>query len=103
MRSGALFARVGIAYGYDISSIKTLTTAATDYFQYLDFQGVGGPNSLSGIRTSKITPSYTYNTVNHPITPTGGKMLFFSFSYAGIGGNVNTLSPTLEAKYFRPA
>ena len=96
------FARVGLTYGYDISNIKTLTTAATDYFQYLDFQGVGGPNSLSGIRTSKITPSYTYNTVNHPITPTGGKMLFFSFAYAGIGGNVNTLAPTLEAKYFHP-
>ena len=29
---------------------------------YIDFQGVGGPNQLSGIRTSKITPSYTYNT-----------------------------------------
>ena len=95
------FARVGLAYGYDISSLKTLTTAASSYFDYLDFQGVGGPNTLSGIRTSKITPSYTYNTVNHPITPTGGKSLFFSFSYAGIGGNVNTLSPTIDAKYFR--
>src|ERR1035438_7154101 len=95
------FARVGLAYGYDISSLKTLSTAASSYFQYLDFQGVGGPNTLSGIRTSKITPSYTYNTVNHPITPTGGKSLFFSFSYAGVGGNVNTLSPTIDAKYFR--
>ena len=96
------FARVGLAYGYDISSLKTLTTAASDYFTYLDFEGVGGPNTLSGIRTSKITPSYTYNTVNHPITPTGGKSLYFSFSYAGIGGNVNTLSPTIDAKYFHP-
>jgi outer membrane protein insertion porin family len=95
------FARVGLTYGYDISSLKTLTTAASDYFTYLDFEGVGGPNSLQGIRTSKITPSFTYNTVNHPITPTGGKSLFFSFSYAGIGGNVNTLSPTIDAKYFR--
>ncbi len=95
------FARVGLAYGYDISSIKTLSTSASSYFQYLDFQGVGGPNTLDGIRTSKITPSFTYNTVNHPITPTGGKSLFFSFSYAGVGGNVNTLSPTIDAKYFR--
>jgi outer membrane protein insertion porin family len=95
------FARVGITYGYDISNIKTLSTSASNYFQFLDFQGVGGPNSLSGIRTSKITPSYTYNTVNHPITPTGGKSIFFSFAYAGIGGNVNTLEPTLDVKYFR--
>ena len=40
------------------------------YFNYIDFQGVGGPNQLSGIRTSKVTPSYTYNSVNNPITPT---------------------------------
>ena len=95
------FARVGLTYGYDISNIKTLTTASSNYFSYLDFQGVGGPNALSGIRTSKITPNYTYNTVNHPITPTAGRSLFLSFSYAGPGGNVNTLEPTIDAKYFR--
>jgi len=95
------FARVGLTYGYDISNLRTLTTSASNYFNFIDFQGVGGPNQLNGIRTSKIIPSYTYNTVNHPITPTGGKSLFFSFAYAGIGGNVNTLEPTIDAKYFR--
>jgi outer membrane protein insertion porin family len=97
------FARLGLSYGYDISNITTLTTSANAYFNYIDFQGVGGPNSLSGIRTSKIIPSYTYNTVNHPITPTGGKELFFSAGFAGsvLGGNVNTIEPTLDAKYFR--
>jgi outer membrane protein insertion porin family len=95
------FARVGITYGYDISSIRTLTDAAGTYFNYIDFQGVGGPNQLSGIRTSKITPSYTYNSVNHPITPTAGKSFFISTGFAGFGGNVNTLEPTLDAKYFR--
>ncbi|MGA3028717.1 MAG: outer membrane protein assembly factor BamA [Bryobacteraceae bacterium] len=96
------FARVGIAYGYDISNIKTLTTAASTYFDYLDFQGVGGPNSLSGIRTSKITPSYSYNTVNHPIEPTAGKSLFASVGFAGtsLGGNVNTIEPKIDLKYF---
>jgi outer membrane protein insertion porin family len=96
------FSRVGLAYGYDISNIKTITTAATTYFDFLDFEGVGGPNSLSGIRTSKITPSYSYNTVNHPIEPTGGKSLFFSLGFASdaLGGNVNTLEPQLDMKYF---
>jgi len=65
------FAQIGITYGFDISNVKTLTTAAGDYFQYINFSGVAGPNSLTGIRTSHITPSYSYNTVNHPITPTG--------------------------------
>jgi len=96
------FARVGLTYGYDISNIRTLTTAASNYFNYIDFQGVGGPNQLSGIRTSKVTPSFTYNSVNHPITPTAGKEIFFSLAFAGsaLGGNVNTINPTLELKYF---
>jgi outer membrane protein insertion porin family len=99
------FARVGITYGYDISTVKTLTTAATSYFQYINFSGVAGPNSLDGIHTSHIVPSYTYNTVNHPITPTAGRSLFFSFDFAGsvLGGNVNTISPTVDAKYFKAA
>jgi len=95
------FSRVGLTYGYDISNIRTLTDSASQYFKFIDFQGVGGPNSLSGIRTSKIIPSYTYNSVNHPITPTGGRSLFLSVGYAGPGGNVNTIEPTVDAKYFR--
>lgn len=96
------FARVGITYGYDISNIKTLTNAAATYFDYIDFEGVGGPNQLSGIRTSKVVPSFTYNSVNHPITPTGGKEFFVSAAFAGdfLGGNVNTVNPTVEFKYF---
>ncbi len=92
------FARVGLTYGYDISNIRTLTQAAGSYFNYIDFQGVGGPNQLSGIRTSKVTPSYTYNSVNNPMTPTAGKSIFLSAGFAGsiLGGNVNTIEPTVE-------
>src|SRR5208282_3774391 len=68
------FARVGLTYGFDISNIKTLTPAAQTYFDYIDFQAtVSGPNQLNGIRTSKVVPSYTYNSINHPIDPSGGK------------------------------
>ena len=96
------FARVGITYGYDISTVKTLTSAADNYFQYINFSGVAGPNSLTGIHTSQITPSYSYNTVNHPINPTAGRSLFISSAFAGsfLGGNVNTVSPAVDAKYF---
>ncbi|HUS06609.1 MAG TPA: outer membrane protein assembly factor BamA [Bryobacteraceae bacterium] len=97
------FARLGLSYGYDTSNIHTLTTASKQYFEFINFQGVGGPNSLSGIKTSKVIPSYSYNTVNHPITPTAGKSLFFSTTFAGslLGGNVNMIEPTVDAKYFR--
>ncbi|HXM40730.1 MAG TPA: outer membrane protein assembly factor BamA [Bryobacteraceae bacterium] len=99
------FSRLGITYGYDISDVKTETTAASSYFDYINFSGIAGPNALQGIRTSRIVPSFTYNTVNHPITPTGGKSLFISTTFAGsfLGGNVNTIQPVVEGKYFKPA
>jgi outer membrane protein insertion porin family len=95
------FARVGLSYSYSVQSLTPLTTAATSYFDYLDFQGVGGPNSLSGIRSSTISPTFAYNTVNHPIIPTHGLRVNFSMGYTGIGGNVNTLQPSLDVAYFR--
>jgi outer membrane protein insertion porin family len=99
------FSRIGVTYGYDISDVKTETTAAASYFDYINFSGIAGPNSLAGIRTSRIVPSFTYNTVNHPINPTGGKSLFISTTVAGsfLGGNVNTIQPVVEGKYFKPA
>ncbi len=99
------FSRLGITYGYDISDVKTETAAATSYFDYINFNGITGPNALSGIRTSRIVPSFSYNTVNHPINPTGGKSLFISSTFSGsfLGGNVNTIQPVIEGKYFKPA
>ena len=42
------FARLGISLGYDISNITTESTGAATYFNYIDFQGVNGPNALNG-------------------------------------------------------
>ena len=97
------FARVGISYGYDISNVTPVTDAAKTYFNYINFEGVGGPNTLEGIKTSKITPTYSYNSTDSPITPTRGKRLNASFGFAGsaLGGNVNTIEPTFDAAYFR--
>jgi outer membrane protein insertion porin family len=97
------FARVGVSYGYSSQTLTPLTAAATNYFTYLNFQGVSGPNSLSGITASTITPTYAYNTVNHPIIPTRGLRVNFSFGFTGsfLGGNVNTLQPALDVAYFR--
>jgi outer membrane protein insertion porin family len=96
------FARLGLTLGYEISNVKTLTTAADNYFQYLDFSGVYGPNSLNGIRTATITPSYLYNTVNHPINPTGGHSIYLGMGFAAtfLGGNVNLITPSADFKYF---
>ncbi|MGA8577182.1 MAG: outer membrane protein assembly factor BamA, partial [Bryobacteraceae bacterium] len=99
------FWRAGITYGYSISDIVTQTTGAQNYFDYINFSGVYGPNALNGIDTSAITPSISYNTVNNPINPTGGKSIFFSVAASGsvLGGNVNTLRPAIDLKYFKPS
>jgi outer membrane protein insertion porin family len=101
------FARLGLTYGYTISSIipNSSSTATETYFEYLDFSGISGPNALVGIHTSSITPSYLYNTVNQPLNPTAGKSLFVSTAFAGsfMGGNVDTIGPALDAKYFKQA
>jgi len=96
------FARFGLAVGYDDSSIITKSTGAETYFTYLAFQGVNGPNALSGIRTFSITPSYTYNSKNNFLNPTAGKSIFFSVQAAGsvLGANVNITHPTFDAQYY---
>jgi len=97
------FWRSSITFGYDDSSVKTETTAATNYFQYIDFDGVYGPNALNGIRTTKITPGLTYNTKNNTLSPTAGKSIYFSVGFASsaLGGNVNTISPAIDVQYYK--
>jgi outer membrane protein insertion porin family len=97
------FARIGLSYSYSVNNIDPITEAAKLYFYGLDFTGIGGPNSLEGIDTSMITPTYAYNTVNHPIVPTKGLRVNFTVGFAGsfLGGNVNTIQPAIDMAYFR--
>lgn len=112
------FSRFGLTYGYSIQKLRPLTNAATSYFDYLDFEGVGGPssvinpancapgisgcNSLNGIKASTITPMYSYNTVDNPMTPSRGLRANVSFGFTGsfMGGNVNYLQPAADIAYF---
>jgi len=98
------FSRLGLTYGYTDTSITGLSTASTALFDILQFQQLEGPSSLSGIHESKVTPTFTYNTVDNPVNPTHGRSIFLSSSFEGgpIGGNVNTFSEIVEAKYFHP-
>ena len=43
--------------------------------------------------------------MNHPISPTAGRSLFLSADFAGsvLGGNVNTIRPSIDMKYFKQA
>src|SRR3972149_2328466 len=66
---GQNFSRVGLTYGYENSQITTFSEVSRLLFENLNFNGLGGVDSLQGIQTSKIIPTFTYNTVDHPLTP----------------------------------
>jgi outer membrane protein insertion porin family len=98
------FTRVGVTYGWSTTDITSFSQASTVLFQTLQFQSFAGPSALSGIVSSKVTPTISYNTVDNPINPTHGKSFFVGLGFEGgpLGGNINTLTPTFEVKYFHP-
>ena len=97
------FTRVGLTYGYDISNIKTFSDVSQILFENVNFNGISGPNSLEGIKTSKIIPTFQYSTVDNPQTPSRGTSLFASIELSGLGGNVRMWRPTVDYKWFHPA
>ena len=95
------FTRLSIRYSLQTDDLTPFSGSAQNLFTFINYEGVSGPNSLEGILTSEITPGILYNTVNHPINPSGGKSLFANVSIAGIGGNTRFIQPVIEAKYFK--
>jgi outer membrane protein insertion porin family len=71
-------------------------------FENLNFSGITGPNALNGIITSKITPSFTMNTLDAAYAPHHGKSLFIGGEFAGLGGTVHTIRPIIQYKQFFP-
>lgn len=98
------FVRVGATYSYSRSNIAAFSDASRLLFENIQFRNIAGPSSLRGIRSSKFVPTFSYNTVDHPINPTRGKSFFLSMGFEGgpLQGNVNTLTQIFEGKYFRP-
>ena len=98
------FARFGLTYSFSKSSIQTFSAASTAYFDAINFRGFAGPNALSGIISSSVQPTFVYNTVDSQWNPHHGKYLYAGLSFSGsfFGGNVNTITPSIEAKYFHP-
>ncbi|MBZ5705855.1 MAG: outer membrane protein assembly factor BamA [Acidobacteriia bacterium] len=96
------FKRVGITYSYDRASLVALSTASQSLFTQLNFEGLTGPNSLSGIVTSKILPSFTSNTLDSAYSPHHGTQIFMGGEIAGLGGTVRTIRPIVQYKHFKP-
>ena len=98
------FTRLGLTYGFTATSIQSFSTASTVLFDALQFQQLAGPSALSGIHSSRIAPSLSYNTVDNPYNPTRGKSFYVQGSFEGgpLGGNVKALTATVSTSYFRP-
>ena len=96
------FSRVGLTYGYSVTNIRAFSSASTLLFEALQFQSLAGPSALEGIRSSRIVPTFTHNTVNNPMNPTQGKSLYLGTTIEGLGGNVRSISSVIDVKYFRP-
>ena len=96
------FARVGLTYSYNVSSVHTFSSASELFFQALAFSRFQGPNQLRGITTSQIMPNIVYNTLDAYMNPTRGKYLYAALGFSGsiLGGNVYTIQPIVEFKYF---
>ena len=98
------FTRVGITYGWSTTNINAVSEAAKLLFESVQFRSLAGPSSLSGIHSSKISPTITYNTVDNPLNPTHGKSFYYGLGFEGgpLQGNVNTITNTFTMTYFHP-
>ena len=98
------FARIAATYGLTRTNITTYNQASELLFTQVQFRSIAGPSALNGIISSTITPSISYNTVNNPMNPTGGKSFSDSFSFSGgpLGGNVKSISNVVNWTYYHP-
>ena len=98
------FVRVGASYSFSDSNITAFSEASRLLFENLQFRSFAGPSALLGIRSSRVTPTISYNTVNSVLNPTKGSSFFFSTAVEGgpLQGNVNTFTNVVEMKHFRP-
>jgi len=90
--------RIGITYSFDRSSLTALSNASQQLFTNLAFSGFSGPNSLTGIVTSKIFPTYSYSTLDSSYQPRTGRSIFLGTELAGLGGTVRSVRPIAQYK-----
>jgi outer membrane protein insertion porin family len=95
--------RVGLSYSLSRSAITSFNQSTTNAFQSLAFRsGVAGQNQLSGILTSVVSPSFTFSSLDRAVGAHRGKDLDISVQFAGVGGNIKYVAPSLSYRQFFP-
>lgn len=92
------YSRVGLSYSISQTSVRDPEVNREDNQQTFIPVIYRQPNII----TSRITPTFVYDTRNAAIDPTSGTQFSFSAGFAGLGGDVRTYSPTLSFINFRP-
>jgi len=88
------FKRLGIAYSFDRSSlIAVQQTLPSCCSRISTSAALPDRTPLNGIITSKITPSFSINTLDSYYAPHKGKSFFVGGEFAGIGGTVHVIPP----------
>ena len=96
----AQFAHIGLSYSLTGSSVEDpKINQDPDPSKHIDVTF-----SQPRVITSRVTPSFSYRTLNGTLDPTSGQEFFVGLGLAGgiLGGDVNLFSPTFQYKYFRP-
>ncbi len=97
------FKRIGATYTLSRSNIQAYSAATTNLFQFLNFRhGTSGQSALNGIVTSQLSLSYSYSTIGNPYRPRNGESLNLVLQGSGLGGNVSSITPLMEFKFFKP-
>ncbi len=90
--------RIGLSYSLSQSSVKDPEVNTQNDPNTFIPRVFAQPNIL----TSRVTPSFVYDTRNGSIDPTEGKQVAIQFALAGLGGDVRTFQPTLSYIQFMP-
>jgi outer membrane protein insertion porin family len=101
--SGRGVTRIGVTYSLTRQSLTTFNDNTRNIFQSLAFRsGVEGPNQLTGILTSTISPSFSYSSVDRLVGPHSGRDFNVTMAIAGAGGNVKFIQPVMSFRQFYP-
>ena len=90
--------RIGLSYSFSRSSIEEPPINEQNNPNTLIPVVFAQPN----ITTSRITPSFVYDTRNGTIDPTQGSQVSLALATAGLLGDVRTIQPTVSLINFRP-
>jgi outer membrane protein insertion porin family len=94
------FHRLGVTYQFDNSFTSSIDPATQEFFSTL----AAGNQTTSGYFARRLMTTYSFNSTNHPITPTKGYSFSTSLESVGgfMGGNVNFYRPSFEFKAYKP-